>query len=136
VFIAPAINGNVDIAGLVTITNAGSAESFPKITFEANLGGNVARLFSVRNETTGKTLNFSYLFVDGEKLTIDLSPSEKKITSSFFGASPDVIFANSDFASFSLIPGENKITCFISQTGGGGIITVGCTYRTAYNGLD
>ena len=136
VWIAPAISGNVDIAGITTITNTGTAESFPKITFEATLGGLVARLFSVRNETTGRVLNFSYLFVDGEKLTVDLSPTEKKITSSFFGAVPDAIFANSDFALFSLVPGANDITCFINQTGGGGIVAVTCTYRTAYNGLD
>lgn len=136
VWIAPVTNVNVDIAGITTITNTGTAESFPKIIFEATLGGNTARLFSVRNETTGRKLNFNYLFVDGEKLTIDLSPSEKKIISSFFGAVPDAIFANSDFASFSLAPGANDITCFIAQTGGGGIVTVTCTYRTAYNGLD
>jgi len=135
-WISPAISDDVNIAGITTITNSGTAESFPKIIFEVILTGDTVVLLSIRNETTGKELHFYYSFVDREKLTIDLSLSEKKIVSSFFGAVPGAILANSDFASFSLVPGENKITCFVDQTGFASTVTAKCIYRTAYNGLD
>jgi hypothetical protein len=108
-----AVTGAGTFAGDVTITNDGTESAYPKITV-SRIGGTSAILEEVRNETTGKELLFDYALLDGETLTIDLTPTAKSIVSSFFGLRPDAILPNSDFGSFALQPGDNLVTCFVA----------------------
>lgn len=117
-------------AGLVTVTNSGKTEVYPRIVFERS-GGTSAKIESVRNETTGKELLFNYSLLDGERLTIDLDPMQKSIVSNFFGSRPDAILANSDFGEFTLQPGSNDITCFVA-TAGGPTVTAYMTWQNQY----
>jgi hypothetical protein len=69
--------GNAIITDLSTIITLGNEESFPVITITGP--GTLRR---IHNETTGVELNFNLLILDGETITIDLSPGVKTITSS------------------------------------------------------
>ena len=126
--------GTAYFAGKATTTNAGTAPAFPRIVVERS-GGTSATLETIRNETTGRELLFNYALLDGEKLTIDLSPTAKSIVSNFFGPRPDAILPNSDFGTFVLQPGDNDVTCFIA-TAGSPTVTAYLVYRAAYKAQD
>lgn len=121
-------------SGLITADNEGSFLAYPKIIFERS-GGTSATIVQARNETTGKVLRFNYNLLDGETLTIDLSPTAKSIVSSFFGARPSAILANSDFGSFALQQGDNDVSSFVNVAGGP-TITAYMLWRTPFDSLD
>jgi flap endonuclease-1 len=77
----------------------------------------------------------AYDLLDGERLTIDLTPTNKSFISSFFGSRPDAILAGSDTGEWSLIPGDNDITCLVSAAGGA-TVTAWLQWRDQYNGID
>jgi len=104
-------------AGDVTATNDGTQSAFPRLVVERD-GVAGARLISLRNERAGTELLFDYALKDGEKLTVDLTPSAKSIESNFYGAFMSMILPDSDFGQFALLPGTNVISCFALQTAG------------------
>lgn len=108
--------GTGNFAGKITATNDGNAPAFPKIIYERS-GGTTAVIETLKNESTGKELLFNYSLLSGERLTIDLTPTQKSIVSNFFGPRPDAILANSDFGSWQLLKGDNNITSFVATTG-------------------
>lgn len=113
IFLGFTRTGATVFAGDVTPTNDGTQQAYPKITV-SRTGGTSAIIEELRNETTGRELLFDYSLLDGETLTIDLSPTEKSIVSSFFGPRPAAILPNSDFGTFVLQPGGNLVTCFVA----------------------
>jgi hypothetical protein len=121
-------------AGDVTSTNNGTESAYPRIIISRS-GGTSAILEEVRNETTGKELLFDYSLLDGETLTIDLTPTQKSIVSNFFGPRPDAILPNSDFGAFVLQPGDNLVTCFVAEAGGATVAAY-MLWRDTYNGYD
>lgn len=108
--------GTGTFAGKVSPDNDSTVQAFPKIVYERS-GGTSATIATLRNETTGKELLFSYALLNGEKLTIDLNPTNRTIISSFFGSRPDAVLANSDFGTWSLLAGDNDITSFVINSG-------------------
>jgi hypothetical protein len=108
--------GIATIAGLASVVNGGSQTVFPELEFLRTDGRPAAEgvLSTVRNETIGKELLFNYGLIPGERLTVDLEPTEKSITSSFFGPRLSAILANSDFGAWSLQPDSNDITVFVN----------------------
>lgn len=127
-------DGTANFAGLVTATNEGSVQAFPKIVY-ARSGGTSATIETLRNERTGKELLFDYSLLDGETLVIDLEPTQKSIISSFFGARLDAILANSDFGIWALPRGDSDVTSFVN-TAGGPTVTAYMQWRDAYSGYD
>jgi hypothetical protein len=117
-------------SGTATATNNGTAEVYPIFTFYRS-GGTSATLETIRNETTGRELLFDYDLLDGERLTIDLRPTQQSIVSSMFGPRPDAILANSDMGSFTLQPGANQVTSFV-KVAGAPTITAWIEWRTRY----
>lgn len=101
-------------AGKVAITNEGNALAFPQVIFKRT-GGTAITVETLKNETTGKELLFDYGLLDGEKLTIDLTPTKKSIVSNYFGSRLDAVLANSDFNTWTLIPGSNSVTSFCAD---------------------
>lgn len=101
-------------AGKVAITNEGNALAFPQIIFKRT-GGTAITIETLKNETTGKELLFDYNLLDGERLTIDLTPTKKSIISNYFGSRLDAVLANSDFNTWTLRPGSNDITSFCAD---------------------
>lgn len=117
-------------AGKTTITNEGTVIAFPKIIYHRS-GGTSAIIETLKNETTGKEILFNYSLLNGERLTMDLSPGNRSIVSSFFGPRPDAILANSDDGSWVLNPGSNDITSFVA-TAGSPTVTAWMTWREGH----
>lgn len=99
-----------------TINNGGTRAVYPIIKIKRS-GGTTARLEWIKNETTGKTMWFNYSMLDGEELTIDLRPTRRKITSSYYGDVWRALLRGSDFAGWQMLPGDNIVTNVISSTG-------------------
>jgi hypothetical protein len=108
--------GTAYYAGTVTATNGGTEDSYPLIVLTRS-GGTSATVYQIRNETLGIELLFDYALLNGETLTIDLTPTNKSIVSSMFGLRMDAILPNSDFGAWRLQPGDNQVTCFIDVAG-------------------
>jgi len=128
------VGGVSTIAGLVTVSNDGTAPAYPRMVV-TRTGGTGATLASMRNEMTGKELLFDYSLLYGETLVIDLAPTAKSVVSSMFGARMDAVLANSDFGQFCLLPGENPITCFVIEAGGPTVAAY-MVWRDAYLSCD
>jgi len=126
--------GTAGTAGDATVTNKGTADAFPIITVKRT-GGTAMTLVSIRNETTGDWLWCDYALQDGETLTIDTTPTAKKITSDFSGPQPGAILPASDFGQFRLIPGANVLTCYVDASGGP-TRELYCRWVERYNGVD
>lgn len=91
--------------------NAGSALAFPELTVTGP-----GDLKSLINYSTGKRINFSGLFLQpGETITIDLDPTNLKMTSSWIGRTGlmATIAAGSDHGDFFLNPGSNNIQLYM-----------------------
>ena len=138
-------------SGITTVTYDGTTTQYPIITFNRS-GGTSARIVSVRNWTTGQDLYLDYDLLDGETLIIDCRPEYKQVSSSFakkgmgFGGSPstlyipgrlrpDAILPNSDFGTFRLQPGDNRISAFVDIAGAPTILMF-MLWRDAYRGMD
>ena len=126
--------GAAAFAGDSAATNGGTASAFPKFIISRS-GGTSAELKEIRNETLGLELLFDYDLLDGETLTIDLTPTAKSIVSNFFGPRPDAILANSDFGEWTLQSGSNDVTCFVNVAGAP-TVTAFVTYRDSYKSFD
>ena len=139
--------GAAQIAGDTTVNNPGNADAWPTF-YISRSGGTSATLYQIRNETTGKQLYFNHSFLDGETLTIQLTPEGSLISSNFqintikskvytiMGSQRrKSLLANSDDLTFVLIPGDNLITCFVS-TVGAPTITANCLHKAVFTGYD
>jgi hypothetical protein len=124
----------VDYGGTVTVTNDGTAESYPVLSITRS-GGTSATVKWIRNETIGLVLLFDYDLQDGETLTVDLAPGNKSVLSSLFGEVPGAVLPNSDFGTWRLNPGTNQVTSFV-DVAGAPTITATMEWRTQWAGCD
>lgn len=126
--------GTGNFAGKTAVVNEGNAPAFPKIIYNRS-AGTTAIIETLRNERDGSELLFNYGLLSTETLTIDLTPTKKSIVSSFFGLRQDAILANSDFGTWSLLPGSNDITSFVA-TSGSPTVTSYLLYKDSYKSQD
>jgi hypothetical protein len=118
-----------------TVTNGGTAVAYPTITVK-RVGGTTARVEYLRNETTGQTLYLNYALLDGETLTITLTPGAKSITSDYAGnVIGRALLPNSDFAEWCLQPGANVISFYVYEAGSP-TITANCSFIAAHWSVD
>jgi len=108
--------GTATTSYLNTITNSGTTSTYPKFVFTRS-GGTSAIVEWIKNETTGDTLWCNYSLLDGETLTIDLTPGKRSITSDFQGDVTRAVLRNSDNGKFKLLPGANSVSVFVNNTG-------------------
>lgn len=123
-----------DYGGKITATNGGSTLAFPKIVI-ARSGGTTAVIETLRNETNGEEILFNYSLLSGETLTIDLTPLNKSVVSSFFGPRLDAILPQSDFGTWNLQPSSNVLTSFVAATGAP-TITAWLLWRDTFKSYD
>ena len=109
-------SGTATTSALTTVTNNGSSDAYPVLVIKRT-GGTSATLEWLKNETTGKMIWFNYSLLDGEILTMDLSPGKKTIISSMFGSVMRAKLSGSEFATWSLQSGSNDISLFIADAG-------------------
>jgi hypothetical protein len=117
-----------------TVTNNGSATAYPAIKVK-RVGGTYARLEWLKNETTGDVLMCDYSLLDGETITIDLTPGNRSIKSDFFGDVWRAVLRSSDLSSFNLLPGINNISVFVKPSGAP-TITAWMEYPLTHWGAD
>ena len=104
-------SGSAETAGDDTITNAGTAKTYPIITVT---GPGLLR--QIVNTTTGKGLYFNNLtLLAGEVITMDLRPGRISMTSTFRGSVLGYVLPGSSY-DFPLMPGSNRIATFIDGT--------------------
>src|SRR3972149_1605857 len=108
--------GTATTSEITTVSNPGSARAYPVVEITRSEGTS-AVVEWLRNETTGKRLYLNYALQSGEKLTIDLTPGARQITSSYRGAVWEAALRNSDLGDFYLLPGDNDISAFVNQAG-------------------
>lgn len=120
-------------ANTITLSTV-AAETYPRLTM-TRAGGSSATLYSIRNETTGQELGFNLALLDGETITIDLTPGAKTVTSSFGRLLPGQPVRGSDFSTWRLTPGANTVNVFM-DTAGSPTITANIIYRATYWAMD
>lgn len=98
-------------SGITYINNTGSAEVRPFIYISGS-----GTLRWLENQTTKKRIFLNLVVLPGEEVFIDFGKGT--IESTIRGSLFSFILPGSDFSSFSLMPGENKIACFMTHDTG------------------
>lgn len=89
--------GTLSVVGSNSIQNAGNTLSYP--VFEIKNAGTIKTII---NETTGRELLFDMQMLDGEIVTIDLSPGAKTVQSTWLGNRLGDVLPSSDLGAFCL----------------------------------
>lgn len=116
IYIGYSSAGTATTSYLNSIINSGSTDVYPIVKVK-RIGGTSATLEWLKNETIGDTLWCNYSLLDGETLTIDLTPNNRSIKSDYFGEVWRAILRGSDFSTFRLQSGNNSISAFINNNG-------------------
>jgi len=144
-----------------TFNNLSTAESYPVMRFTRAIGTE-ANIIYILNEETGKKMNLIYEMSDGEEVIIDFRPGQRTISSGEIEGdyrrynldAPHykipipryirldkqrnkikTIIPGSDFATWSLIPGENTISVFV-QVIGDAIVTCFMRWQPIHWSID
>lgn len=107
--------GTITAEALTTVTNAGTVIAFPRLILNGPSSGS-ARVYSIRNITTGRTIYFNLTMQVGEQVTINFDPAHISAMSSFRGNVLSTILPGSDLTDFGLQPGANSISLFIGSS--------------------
>jgi hypothetical protein len=100
VFVGFDREGTCTYSGDVSVVNLGTWPVFPRLIVDRS-GGTSPYIISLHDTRTGLELISDYAIQDGERLTVDLSPSRKSVVSGFYGSVPEAILPNSDFGRFA-----------------------------------
>lgn len=95
-------------SGISTITNTGSAEASPFMYIQGS-----GTLRWIENQTTKKRVFLNMQILEGEEVFIDFGKGT--VESTVRGSLLSFVLPGSDFNAFTLIPGENKIACLITN---------------------
>ncbi len=132
VFYQGTINGGSATGpGVTTITNPGTARSYPTITIQGPSSG-TSRIYSIFNATTGRNIWLNLTISAGETVTMVFQPDNLSFISTFQGNIAGSILAGSNTADFFLQPGANSIA-FLSASS---TVTATLSFRPAYVNLD
>lgn len=103
--------GSAVATTLTTVTNAGTAASYPTLTITGPSSG-TARIYQLLNTTTGAAIYFNLTLSAGETATLTLDPQNITFVSTFQGNILSTILPGSNTAAFALQPGANTISMF------------------------
>jgi len=123
--------GTAITGSTTTITNTGTARSYPTITIKGPSSG-TARIWSILNTTTGRSIFLNYTMNVGETATLVFTPDNLKFTSDFAGNIASKILPGSSEAEFFLQPGANTIA-FLSASS---TVTATISWQRAFARLD
>jgi phage-related protein len=123
-----------NVPAVTEVLNAGSARAYPVITISRS-GGTGAAIYSIINLTTGDAIYLQYGMVDGEVVTIDLTPGVKTIVSNHRGNIAGIALASTGIGGFCLAPGANQISVYMSAAGAPTNV-VSFTWRNRYWSTD
>lgn len=123
--------GSATAAGSTTVTNQGTARSYPTMTLTGPTSGS-SRIYSISNPVTGRSLYMSYTMLPSEVATLIFTPDNLSFTSTFQGNIANTILPGSNTADFFLTPGSNTILLYAASS----TVTASLYYRPAYLSLD
>lgn len=119
-------------AGITTVTNNGSAESFPTLILYGPATGAGVPVYQLVNFTTGFAIYFRNLTINiGEQMTLTLDPKNITFRSTFQGNILSSIIPGSESAMMQLQPGANTISLLAP-----GVTAAVLTWPLTYNGLN
>jgi hypothetical protein len=127
-------SGSAITEAATATTNSGTRQAYPVLKVYRS-GGTTAVLETLENVTTRKRLWLNYALQSGELLTIDLRPGKRSVKSSMYGDVWRALLRNSDFSDFTLLPGSNSISAFVS-TSGSPTVTAWMEWQTTHWGAD
>jgi len=114
------------VSASFNLDSLATAESYPIIYFNRT-GGDGAVIILVLNESSRKEMRLTYEMSDGEEVEIDFKPGRRTVTSSLYAVAIDVaealrnrlgeVVPGSDFATWSLVPGENNVSIYVQPIG-------------------
>lgn len=114
-FVGNSATGTAIAAALTTVTNAGSAETYPTLTIRGPTTGS-SRVYQLVNTTTGRAIYLNYTILAGETATLVLDPATLSFTSTFQGNIFNTILPGSQSTQFTLQPGANTISFFAADS--------------------
>lgn len=110
--------GTAKSGGLTTVTNNGTAAVSPKVVFTGP-----GRLIQLVNTTTGRAIYFNLTLAPGETATLVLG-SAPTFTSNVRGSVIGYILPGSQLTTWKLIPEDNVISAFVTDTNGDSAATM------------
>lgn len=124
-------SGSATAAGVTTVTNEGTARSYPTITIRGPSSGS-SRIYQLVNFTTGRAIYLNYTIQAGEVATLSLQPDNLVLNSTFQGNISNTILAGSNVADFFLAPGDNVISFYAADA----TVEASMRWRPSYVSLD
>lgn len=124
-------NGTALAASITTITNPGTARSYPAITINGPSSG-TSRIYSLINYTTGRAIYLNLTLSLGEIATLIFTPDSLSFRSTFQGNIASAILPGSNTADFFLQPGANNVALLSNSS----TVTAALSFRPAYASLD
>jgi hypothetical protein len=128
----PGLGASVNIPGITSVTNNGSASAYPRIQISLPAGATATRIYELTNYTTGTRLNLNYTIQPGEIITIDLRVGAKTITSNYRGSIIRYMLRGSKLSTWRLQPGVNSVGVFAGSTS----VVATMTWRNRYWSAD
>lgn len=123
--------GTATAEGVATISNPGTARSYPTVTIGGPSSG-TARIYSLINYTTNRAIYLNLTINAGETCKLVFTPDNLSFTSDFQGNIASTILGGSNEADFFLQPGANSIA-FLSASGA---VTAVMHFRPTYASID
>lgn len=106
--------GTAAVGGVATVTNAGTARTYPEVAFYGPAAG-VTDVYQLTNTTVGKSIYFNLTINPGEIVILRTSSNGAALTSSFRGDISSAILPGSS-PDFALAPGSNNVVTFSRTT--------------------
>lgn len=105
--------GTATAAGVVTVTNTGTAETSPKIKFVGP-----GRIYELTNITANKGIYFDLTLNNTEEAILDLTPDRISFISTWRGNILNTILPGSDLTTWRIVQGDNRISLLMTGTSG------------------
>ena len=130
IYFASPTTASVKAAAVTTVTNSGTANTYPRVTFYGP-----GAIYTLRNISTNRSVYFDLTLNAGEIATLDFSdPLNVTFSSNFRPNLLGALLPGSNF-DFFLQPGANSISLFIAGTTDGNTAAV-ISWRNAHHGID
>lgn len=114
IYIGGMFHGGTGITSAAqTITNRGSAETYPVFYLTANT--NACNLLEIANLTTNKTVKFNFGMFPDEQVVVNFDPINVGVYSSIRGRLGYALMPGSSMDGFKLIPGNNVVSIMTSD---------------------
>ena len=125
-------SGTSTAAAQTTVSNPGTARSYPTFRISGPSAGVSGEVYLLRNITTGRSIYLNLSIPPGDVATLVFQPDNLSFTSRALGNVARTILPGSNEADFFLAPGDNVIAAFAPS----GINAIDVFWQPTYASLD